>query len=1094
MGSGIGIGISSVFGGPRGLPSDFSYGKKQFCDDDNSTYTPTPVNAGGTWSISPALSGFNTSTGAFSPYGVTGTFVVSHTFDGKTSTQTIVLNDSDVVATFTYPFSSYPQSGANPSPTITGSGPGINTGTFSATPAGLSINAATGEIDLSESSLNSYVITYTSGSEFCADTATFALEVEDPYVGFKFRILVPAGADQTLTLETVNGSSAAPNSVINWGDGTGVQALTTATASNSFPTGTYDIEINAFNSVAPVNNFSVTAGETLVTQVIDWGGTPWSSLSQAFKDCTNLTTFGTGTFKGITGGVDLTSCFQDCTSLTSIDMRNWDLSNGSTMELFAKGCLLVENVSLPALTPISGKWSNAFELVGSSITDGCDFQLNGLNFTGTTATGNNYSLENFFKQVKIKPSSKFTNWVFNAASNQQDDLLKDFFINSVVTGSNSTLDVSGWTNCNSKVFQSMFEGINLSLPLVTRNTNLTIDVTGLNVSSGTNFREMFARCMTSNITGLNSWSAPDDSSVGINYFEFMKSANHLKLTSSDNLSNEFMSVNSSTAGNMFFGLGKELTSAEGYGVAPNLASLDFSVYNFSALSNMFRDTRFSSNVDFTNVTFSTTVGSTSNMFNNSVYSNSDSEIKLSGIGTVITNSLSGFATGSRVRKITLENGKIDTTLMTNFGGAFNGIYGDEDQLATVEITLPSPDAAGSWNGFSFAATTSFSNTFAGTFGPGSGATPSLFKPISTCQMNNFIRVLRATQSTPLADADIKFIATPYSGPQALVSGLVDDLRANGWEILNATGVDSISEAPYFTLSSYSLVTGSESTATINASYTGGTFTSSNTAIATVNASTGTVTTGVNTGTCQIRYTLADGTCYNEVDLAVAIPLIANNFSFNFDGADNFLSVDNSLVEDDFINVPYLTFSSWFYGNNIPTAAFRALFTNIQYGSGKAGFALVIPGGESDFNIRYHGSTATKDFNTGIAIPGNQWNHISVTVASRDTTPASGILTFYLNGIAATSTTNDLASGLSYPASGRVSGTGTNIGSNAYQSIPGNGPWNGKIDEVAIWNIALSGPQILDIYNGRLGVQNETVDLSKYANLGGNLVYWNRMGD
>mgnify|MGYP003626749262 FL=1 len=51
-----------------------------------------------------------------------------------------------------------------------------------------------------------------------------------------------------------------------------------------------------------------------------------------------------------------------------------------------------------------------------------------------------------------------------------------------------------------------------------------------------------------------------------------------------------------------------------------------------------------------------------------------------------------------------------------------------------------------------------------------------------------------------------------------------------------------------------------------------------------------------------------------------------------------------------------------------------------------------------------------------------------------------------------------------------------------------------MDELFIYNIALTNPQILDIYNGRLGVTNETVDLSGYDGLGGNLVYWNRMGD
>lgn len=1040
-----------MFGGPRGLPSDFSYSQKQFCDDDNTTYTPTPKNPGGTWSISPALSGFNTSTGAFSPYGITGTFVVSHTFDGKTSTQTIVLNDSDVVSTFTYPNSAYPQSGVNPTPTITGSGPGINTGTFSATPAGLSINAATGEIDLSESALNSYVITYTSGSEFCADTATFTLEVEDPYVGFKFRIVVPAGSAQTLALETVNGASTAPNSVINWGDGTGVQALTTTTASNSFPTGTYDIEINAFDSTTPVDNFSVTSGEALVTEVIDWGGTPWYSLGSAFENCVNLTTFGTGTFKGL-DGVDLTSCFEGCTSLISLDLSNWDITGGSTMNKFAFGCSSAQIVDFPSSnTPISGKWSNAFELVGSSLTDGCDFKLDSINFTGSTAVGSNNSLENMFKQVKIKPSSKFTNWVFDPSSNAQDDFLKDFFINSIVTGTNSTLDVSGWTTCNVLIFQSMFEGINSSLG----NTNLTIDVTGLNVSSGTNFREMFKSCMASNITGLSGWSAPDPTTGGVNLYRFMQSTNYLKLTSTDNLSNAFMSTEPSTIDGAFRSYGSQLTSAEGYGVAPNLASMDLSVRNPTALNSLFKGSRMSSNVDFSNVTFPTILATTTGMFGNVVFSNSDSEIKISGTNILKTNSLSTFASGSRVKKITLENGKIDTSLMVTFASAFSNIYGSEDLSETVEITLPSPDANGSWNGFSFASCSNFANCFIGTFGTGSPAGPSsLFESISSCQVNNLLRVLNTTQTTPITDTDIVLDNCKYSGPQALVSNDYSTLISNGW-----TFGTLASEDPYFTLSSYSLATGSESTATINASYTGGTFTSSNTAIATVNASTGTVTTGADSGTCQIRYTLADGVCYNEVNLAVTIPLIANNFSFNFDGINDYLSIEDTTISNE------LTISIWLNPADITDINLLGNSTN------SSNFLYINP--SSQLNIS-SSNFSNKTFTNTISSL-NTWQHIVLT---RD---SSNIFRAYKDGLLTDTASTSAAGNFVFNQIGRFSNV------NSFN-------FNGKMDELAIWNTPLTGPQILDIYNGRLGVQNETVDLSKYANLGGNLVYWNRMGD
>lgn len=55
---------------------------------------------------------------------------------------------------FTYSNSGYCQSGANASPTVTGE----SGGTFSST-SGLSIDASTGIIDVSSSSIGSYVVT-----------------------------------------------------------------------------------------------------------------------------------------------------------------------------------------------------------------------------------------------------------------------------------------------------------------------------------------------------------------------------------------------------------------------------------------------------------------------------------------------------------------------------------------------------------------------------------------------------------------------------------------------------------------------------------------------------------------------------------------------------------------------------------------------------------------------------------------------------------------------------------------------------------------------------------------------------------------------
>ncbi len=60
-------------------------------------------------------------------------------------------------ASFSYPQDSYPTNGVNPTPTITGDAGG----TFTATPSGLTLNASTGEITLSTSTVNSYTIRYT---------------------------------------------------------------------------------------------------------------------------------------------------------------------------------------------------------------------------------------------------------------------------------------------------------------------------------------------------------------------------------------------------------------------------------------------------------------------------------------------------------------------------------------------------------------------------------------------------------------------------------------------------------------------------------------------------------------------------------------------------------------------------------------------------------------------------------------------------------------------------------------------------------------------------------------------------------------------
>ena len=53
-----------------------------------------------------------------------------------------------------------------------------------------------------------------------------------------------------------------------------------------------------------------------------------------------------------------------------------------------------------------------------------------------------------------------------------------------------------------------------------------------------------------------------------------------------------------------------------------------------------------------------------------------------------------------------------------------------------------------------------------------------------------------------------------------------------------------------------------------------------------------------------------------------------------------------------------------------------------------------------------------------------------------------------------------------------------------------GFFDGNLDEIAIWNTALTSTQVAEIYNATS--TNLTKDLTTVS--GSNLIYWNRMGD
>ena len=92
-------------------------------------------------------------------------------------------------AAFSYSKSSFHQGEADPTPTITGT----TGGTFSATPSGLSINTSTGTIDLDNSTIQSYTITYTVSGV----SANFSLAVTaSPFIANNFSMNFDSASSQ----------------------------------------------------------------------------------------------------------------------------------------------------------------------------------------------------------------------------------------------------------------------------------------------------------------------------------------------------------------------------------------------------------------------------------------------------------------------------------------------------------------------------------------------------------------------------------------------------------------------------------------------------------------------------------------------------------------------------------------------------------------------------------------------------------------------------------------------------------------------------------------------------------------------------------
>lgn len=278
----------------------FSYPAASYCQNGNN---PVPVydstgSSAGIYSATPqGLAFVHVNTGeidlaASTPgtYTVTNHIPASGSCLASTSVTTITIGGADD-ASFIYTSATHCQSGANPTPIITGLGGGI----FSASPTGLNINASTGTIILPSSQLGVYTVTYTTNGS-CQNSSSITMTITDttPIADFSYPAspFCPSGNDPLPTFATGASAgifSATPTGLVFVNLNTGEIDL-----SLSNP-GTYTIT----NSIpASGNCLAATATSTVTITSLADASFQYSSATY----CTSGTTNPTPIITGVPGG------------------------------------------------------------------------------------------------------------------------------------------------------------------------------------------------------------------------------------------------------------------------------------------------------------------------------------------------------------------------------------------------------------------------------------------------------------------------------------------------------------------------------------------------------------------------------------------------------------------------------------------------------------------------------------------------------------------------------------------------------------------------------------------------------------------------
>ena len=214
---------------------------------------------------------------------------------------------------------------------------------------------------------------------------------------------------------------------------------------------------------------------------------------------------------------------------------------------------------------------------------------------------------------------------------------------------------------------------------------------------------------------------------------------------------------------------------------------------------------------------------------------------------------------------------------------------------------------------------------------------------------------------------------------------------------------------------------------------------------------------------------------------VPVDRIANAEAMSFNGTDAYMLAETSALS----GASEFSISVWIKSNNVGVGSSRSILSATQ---GNTSGTVILDAFQGQDILTHVGSTSVYNRYNGIISEG-VWTHL-VMVYNGSEVVAGNRVKLYKNGNLQTRTSG---SG-SFPATSPNVTSSTYIGTWALNA-GSSALFDGEMDEVAIFNTALSANKIQQIYDATavVGGVPQTANLFT-GGLDTSLVYWNRMGD